>query len=50
MGVMSSRTTGRERHSAPTIGESYIAFLMVTQDPETRQHTDDAEQIEEVRA
>lgn len=37
-----------QRHSAPAIGEGYKAFLIASQDPETRQHTDDAEQIEEV--
>lgn len=37
-----------QRHSSPAIGEGYKAFLVASQDPETRQHTDDAEQIEEV--
>jgi hypothetical protein len=37
-----------QRHSSPAIGEGYKAFLVASQDPETRQHTDDAEQIEGV--
>ncbi len=37
-----------QRHSAPAIGEGYKAFLIAAQEPETRQHIDDAEQIEEV--
>jgi hypothetical protein len=37
-----------QRHSAPAIGEGYKDFLIASQDPETRQHTDDEEQIEEV--
>ena len=31
-----------------TIGEGYKAFLLGSQDPEEREYTDDAQQIEEV--
>lgn len=37
-----------QRHSAPAIGEGYKAFLLGSQDPEEREYTDDAQQIEEV--
>lgn len=37
-----------QRHSAPAISDGYKAFLIASQDPETREHTDDAEQIVEV--
>ncbi|MCO6409482.1 hypothetical protein [Hoeflea alexandrii] len=37
-----------QRHSAPTIGEGYKAFLIASQDAEEREYTDDAQQIEEV--
>ena len=37
-----------QRHSALTIGEGYKAFLIDSQDPNSRPCTDDAEQIEEV--
>lgn len=37
-----------QRHSAPAIGEGYRAFLIASQDPEEREYTDDAQQIEEV--
>ncbi len=36
-----------QRHSAPAI-EGYKAFLLTSQDPEEREYTDDAQQIEEV--
>jgi hypothetical protein len=37
-----------QRHSAPAIGDGYKAFLIASQDPEEREYTDDAQQIEEV--
>lgn len=37
-----------QRHSAPAIGEGYKAFLIASQNPEEREYTDDAQQIEEV--
>jgi len=37
-----------QRHSAPAISEGYKAFLIASQDPEEREYTDDAQQIEEV--
>lgn len=43
------RTVGEiQRHSAEAIGEGYTAFLIASQDPEEREYTDDAEQVEEV--
>lgn len=37
-----------QRQSEPTILEGYRAFLMASQDPDEREYTDDAQQIEEV--
>lgn len=37
-----------QRHSSLAIGEGYKAFLLTSQDPEGREYTDEAQQIEEV--